>query len=150
MNHSYTTIREAIYDRLDDLDITLAYPEGWQQRFRQPAKQLTDLFPAFMVTPSRDEQSTLDSRDDSDLFVLSVYLFDSFKDAYEAEGDLDVLVGLVRERFRSERIAKPPLGLDGLYDLSLAGEWGADEERGHRFYRLDITVRAAQEIALPI
>ena len=56
------------------------------------------------------------------------------------------LADLVRERFRAERDAKPPLGLANVSDLQLSGAWGGNEDQQHRFYRLGLTIKVRQEL----
>jgi hypothetical protein len=151
---SYSTIGEAIYAYMEELDISPALPEpeegdpdsGWGDKLNRPPKSdELHVYPAFVVMPARDTQELGDTETDFDSVTYSVYTIFSFYDATMSEEQIRGVVDIVRTKFRELRYDPSPL-LAAAYNLSFAGEWGGTQEQGERWYRLDVTVNIHESL----
>ena len=140
MSSAYVQFGDDLYDFMDGLTITSIIAGGWGEKSNRPFKSdERPTYPAFSVSPTRDEQQIADNMSDEVFVTYSVYIFFSYWDSSEAEADIRELVDFVRTELAKERRKEAPLG--GAYTLSFAGEWGGDETQTERFYRLDVTAR---------
>lgn len=150
MSSAYTDFGNDLYAYLRGINITAIEPDGWANTFNrpfEPEEVTAGGYPTLMVVPARDQTATLDSRTDSDTVTFWAFVYYSVHDVVlGSEEKLRQLVDLVRTKLRIERIAIQALGGDDTYDIRFSGEWGWDNERGERFYRLEVTASIADTI----
>lgn len=150
MSRAYQDFGNDLYVYLAGIDITAIEPDGWAHTFNrpfEPEEVTAGGYPTLMVVPARDQAATLDSRTDTDTVTFWAFLYYSVHDVVlDSEEKLRQLVDLVRSHIRSERIAINTLGGEDTYDIRFSGEWGWDNERSERFYRLEVTAEIADII----
>ena len=144
MSTTYQSVGEAIYALIDAIVITSIFPSGWREKHNWPPKQIV-AYPAFSVVPAEDVEEPLDAITDDDRVTYWVYLTDAYDDASDAEARLRRLVDLVRTEVRQSK--RNPTVMGPAYALGrISGVWGANVEKGERFYRLSIEVKVDQSL----
>ena len=137
-------LRDALYERVLDIDISEVWEDGWTWKGKYPPKQKE--YPAFWVEPTSDgPQITIDSCSAETPFRYWVSITESYEDAPSGE-DLSIeLADLVRSSLLSAVKSGEPIG-SGAFDGSLTGQWGFDDRLGERVYRIEVTIRATEEL----
>ncbi len=144
MSTTRQNIRAALYGLIDGIVITDIVATGWAEKHRHLPKDVRN-YPAFAVTPTRDEEGNLDSHTDDLTLTYAVQIVDSWQDASDAEDRLDRLVDRITDTVRRQKRSVTPIG--GAYTLgTIAGDWGADAARGERWYQLNIDVKVTEEL----
>lgn len=142
----YAEIGTALFDLVNDLDITSVVAGGWAEGLTIPPKQVQD-WPTFAVYPATDIPVDLDNYNDEVDYTFWIDLYYSFELATDAELTLRELADLVAVAVRQQKRATPPLGLSEAFAFGpISGTWGFDAENGLRLYRLAVTIKVEQPL----
>ncbi len=145
MSTTYFDARQALYTLIDGIDVTSVIVGGWGEKHRHLPKDVR-LYPAFAVTPIRDEETTLDAISDEDRVTLGVQIIDTWLDASEGDDRLSRLIDLVRTAVRQQKRSMNPIGGTAYTLGRIFGEWGADDGRGERWYTLNVELKVDQSL----
>lgn len=157
MSDAYTVIGDALYEYMEEMDISAAFPEPeegdpptWGTKLNRPPKadELT-VYPAFAISPARDGQETGDTVTDFDAISYYIYIILSNREANLSEARLRKIVDIVRTNFRELRDDPAPLH-DSAYNVTFVGDWGGTPEQGERWYRLEVTVYVHETLVVAI
>ncbi len=141
-------LRDALFGLIQSIDVTPVADEPWQFAFKHPVKQPQG-YPGFCVVPARNSTRTIDPITQEGSYVFWVYLFYTFEEAASGEDKLVGMADLVYDRLLEELKSLSPLA-GAAFDGDPSGEWGFDAEHGERFYRIEVTARALQELSLDL
>jgi len=146
MSTTYTTVGQNIYNYIDAISITAILATGWAKKANYPLKQLDNSqYPAFFVVPAEGHVEELDPIIGDHIVSYWVYLVDTFEDDSLIEDRLRQLVDAVQTQVVKLRRLPNTLHAD-CTDVEIKGTWGASQDEGERFYRLQLDVHVSESL----